>query len=273
MEISTFDLLLLFVLSLVLALMIGMNVVYVVNEKLSNIQVNMPKTTHGECRPVINLRLQDGKLLRVDDSNIENGNSNGNGNNNIEGFETTDHHSVDRRTTFGPLEVSTSLVSLDKISADDIGTNAMDDFDDPLAMKADMTGGIGSKYTTRYDTNVQNGFIPNDKYNHTKRLEQGYVDGMKDIIEYPGYNDMVSYTDIAKNSCRYVFGDDSRRRVKVSPDLSVNCKDKRTFEQGKINRTNFPVFMPDGSVVNKNVNLYVPHTYFCLLYTSDAADD
>ena len=80
MEISTFDLLLLFVLSLVLALMIGMNVVYVVNEKLSNIQVNMPKTTHGECRPVINLRLQDGKLLRVDDSNIENGNSNGNNN-------------------------------------------------------------------------------------------------------------------------------------------------------------------------------------------------
>jgi hypothetical protein len=59
MDISSFDLLLLFLLSLVLALIIGINVIYVVNYKLSDVEINVPS-----C-PAPNVIIQTDNNLRL----------------------------------------------------------------------------------------------------------------------------------------------------------------------------------------------------------------
>lgn len=53
MEIETFDILLLFILALALALIIGINVLYVVDKKLGDVQINVPACPKPSCpRPV-----------------------------------------------------------------------------------------------------------------------------------------------------------------------------------------------------------------------------
>lgn len=115
MDISAFDLLLLFILAMVLALIIGLNVIFVIDKKLSDVVINVPK-----C-PIPNIILQtDDKMIKGKiisnniNENYKNENYNNEGFNNIEGFETM--NTSKNNNNLGGYSNNSVLLSDGKIS-------------------------------------------------------------------------------------------------------------------------------------------------------------
>jgi hypothetical protein len=70
MDINTFDILLLFILAIAVSLIIGFNVMFIVNKKLSDIKINIPACS----RPNVYIKSENGYLTKVEVDDVERGN-------------------------------------------------------------------------------------------------------------------------------------------------------------------------------------------------------
>lgn len=82
MNISTFDILLLFLLAIVVSMIVGTNVMYVIDKKMSDISINIPDRQYPQ--PNIFIQTEDGKVKRV--SMTINDSVNSSQNNQVERF-------------------------------------------------------------------------------------------------------------------------------------------------------------------------------------------
>lgn len=69
MDIGTFDIILLFILAIVVSMIIGLNVIYIIDKKLGNIQINVPKTNSPNVVVKIN-KESNGIIRNVNVNNV-----------------------------------------------------------------------------------------------------------------------------------------------------------------------------------------------------------
>jgi hypothetical protein len=70
MNINTFDILLLFILAITVSLIIGFNVMFIVNKKLSDIKINIPACP----KPNIYIKSENGYLSKIEVDNVKRNN-------------------------------------------------------------------------------------------------------------------------------------------------------------------------------------------------------
>ena len=67
MNINTFDILLLFILAITVSLIIGFNVMFIVNKKLSDIKINIPTCP----KPNVYIKSENGYLTKIEVDNVK----------------------------------------------------------------------------------------------------------------------------------------------------------------------------------------------------------
>ena len=67
MNINTFDIILLFILAITVSLIIGFNVMFIINKKLSDIKINIPMCP----KPNVYIKSENGYLTKIEVDNVK----------------------------------------------------------------------------------------------------------------------------------------------------------------------------------------------------------
>jgi hypothetical protein len=258
MEMNMTDILLLFILCIVAALIIAINLIYVVDKKLNDVQINVPpavcptpniyiKGINGEINKV-NVKTSNHaptKKQIVKYSPLNNDNYQKSNEQNIERYETVEKSNEGRNSQY----LKTNLTDLPLVITGGVNSVAnlgIAGYDFP-------TGNIQSPYN-----DLKN------RFQTTILLKQGYNDSGSNkpntgnSIMYPSADDVVRYNG---PGC---FQDLDTRNIRKVIDNDINkpmCLSNMT--PGAINKIKTK-FMEGEKIIDQEVDLYVPEVYMGL---------
>lgn len=270
MEIKTFDILLLFILAITVALIIGINVIYVIDKKLSDIKINVPPCP----APNVYVRTPSGILTKVEVDHIDRSN--------------LDRMIVDNRTEIPRNNIMNETVNrripyqqpkVKKPTNDPIPNTkipigcdrTIHSHTDNRRINNGNMGSLGSvKAIEGFESVQKSNDGPNAKplvVNDNGKLEkvllrQGYstagsdTNNTGDKITYPDSSSVVRYS---QPGCYRDLNTASVRRVSVNKINQPNCKLQAT--DGKMNNYKTGFVTASGNIVNQNVDFYIPRVY------------
>lgn len=274
MEIETFDILLLFTLALALAMIIGINVLYIVDKKLGDVQINVPACPKPFCpRPVCPTPICSPKKMS----------------NNV--AHTTPHTTskslndhIQKKVPDTIHKVSTKYTSKDGRCTVDLNKSF------PMVSKKDNIRGDGENVESFEDVTKSNEDGNNIQYLGTNQtvlpmvitqdstpttrntilLKQGYnkTGGDKpnvgNDITYPSADDVVRYRG---PGCYQNIDTKNIRKLKID---DVNNKTRRPYTDGSVREDSYNQiksgFMTPSSndpdrIVQQDIRFYVPRVY------------
>jgi hypothetical protein len=257
MELTTLDILILFTLAIAISLVIAINVIYVVDKKLNDIQIKIPTCPKPYCpRPICPSLLQSNSnstelsdLYKIQNKNIS------------EHFNNDLVEPPDR--DFASKRASNEAITLNSY-ADQI-QHKLNDKKLPKSIAQIHLGNPSIKTETQKFIQNESHILPT---NHDLLLKQGYKDNtsiaaINEAIERPIADDIVSYND---NGCYNHVHDNTVRNVKAIPFTPHTCRpytdaivegDTNTI---KINFTS-PMSNRSNAVKSTTINFYVPKLY------------
>lgn len=239
MDLHTFDILMLFLLAVALAMAMGIGIVYFVDKKLSDVQINVPACPRPICPKPTCYPSE--------------------GNNNNEVVDNT--FKDDNNENFQMMATNSALAKNDGVNMDSDYTEIYED------------GIPFSNPTNPNGTSIPPMVLTQDSDSKTTKtilLRQGYSSippdsqNKGDNITYPSADDVVRY-----NGDGCFKGQDMRyiRKMEAKDLVTKSCRpytDLKTKE-GSINNKKLKM-MTAGSnsanyVVEENINFYVPRLY------------
>lgn len=270
MEIKTFDILLLFILAITVALIIGINVIYVVDKKLSDIKINVPPCPV----PNVYIRTPSGMLTKIEVDHIDRSNLDRiivDNRTEIPGNNNTSE-TVNRRIPYQHPKIRKPIndpIPNIKIPIG-YGRTIHSHTDNRRINNGDMGTSQPVKAFEGFESVQKSNDGPNAKplvVNDNGKLEkvllrQGYsTDGNDtnntgDKITYPDSSSIVRYS---QPGCYRDLNTASVRRVSVDNINKPNCKLQAT--DGKMNNYKTGFMTACGNIVNQNVDFYIPRVY------------
>jgi len=241
MEINTFDILLLFILAIAVSLIIGINILYVVDKKMSDIKINIP-----QCPvPELHVHTENGYIRKV---NVE--------------MKPVKQKEIVQNKQYEGFDVMKSTES-SKIGNDDtdqIYVSARSDSFPvpPLNTMRSYDQGQGIIPLT-----INNHVMAGDNKERTIILRQGYQSTGSDT---PNTGDQITYpraADIVRYNGRGCFqGTDVKHIRKIEIDEKANqpkCNPNVIKDSNNEIKSGF--MTADGKIVNHDIRFYVPSTY------------
>lgn len=237
-DIKTFDIVLFFILAITVSLIIGINVLYVVDKKLSDIKINVPPCP----TPNIYIQSANGQNKKIDVSNVEMKSSNNYpsviNNKKIEGFG-----------------------NIGNIAKSNNDINEL-----PLAVM-NVKNGHENQILLRQGYNSSGSDLSNT-FSQTKPISST-GDNVNDMVRYPRASDVVRYSDTV---C-YKGGEPQHiRQLELRNTENQQNKD-RPLKRSNVEICNDQVYRSDlnniktgfinasGETVAHNIDFYVPNTY------------
>lgn len=212
MNISAFDILLLFLLAIVVSMIVSTNVMYMIEKKMSDISINIPE--HQYPQPNIFIQTENGKVRRV--------------------MMTTDDQTIFQNEN-NQIEQFNGLIAKDNVS-DSLTDN-----------------GIRST-VVETDTNKPRLFLRQGY--HTSPSERNFVN-RGDAIMNPRHDDILRYNG---PGCYENLEKKGIRKVQlVNKPNQQRCEDK--LYPAAVNTVRTQTMTAGGTIVDKNVNFYIPYTY------------
>lgn len=239
MEISKFDILILFILAIALALIIGANIIYLVNKKLNDIQINVPACPI----PVCNCPTSNNTSLLAEPNNVQeliesqNRIDNYSESESLNASETVESFSPNTTATSDTVNTSNNNIDInnDKVRQRPVIVTADSS---PIKKKALL---------------FKQGYTINNEKSPNFQDKITYPDA-DDILRYNGYG---CYKNIDTKNIRKV----------TAKDINIgSCRPYtgKTVE-GSINTVDASFFSPMTNEVNdiksSNIQFYVPKLY------------
>lgn len=269
MEIKTFDILLLFTLAITVALIIGINVIYVVDKKLSDIKINVPPCPS----PNVYIKSSSGLLTKVEVDHIDRSASK------MKIVENRNQSTIPHHETIPmshiPIPVSKPRQHYDSLPNPPINVAPgyqIHSHGDNRRINNNIhdTQGIVSAPIEGFDSVGKSSGRLNDLplvVNNGGDLEkmmlrQGYHSTGNDNpntgnnISYPDSSDIVRYSEPGHYKNVKTNG---IRRVNVSK-LNQPIS-KLTARDGQVNNIKSGFMTASGHVVDQNIDFYIPRTY------------
>lgn len=231
MDIKTFDIILLFILAITVALIIGFNVLYVIDKKMSNVKINIPP-----C-PVPNVYIKSplGKLIKVDVDNLERDDIN---NNSI----TNTNNIPNRKIKIAPNKFIQSHTMNRRSNNESFNSKKIEGFETVNKDKLPLVVNENGK-------------------NKKVELKQGYNSTGSDTpntgnkITYPKARDIVRYNN---HGCYKNIKTNELKKITTKTNAPV-CN--KSVEDNKINNIKTGFIGADGKIVGQSIDFYIPRTY------------
>jgi hypothetical protein len=263
MDLKTFDIILLFILAITVSLIIGFNVVYLVDKKIGDITINVPKPV---CpTPNIVIKAFDGSFSKIpikyvgEVSNNPNSNNskNSNNSNNLNKPYVENFTSLEKNRDDGGNLISATIKSGTEREQLQLSTGYSDYSDSDYYGYVDDTDYSGSNFSNDSSIDASmSGYIGSSNsmgsatgpVNESTRIANKMMYPRDDnIIRYDGTG---CYSGITNNT------------IKKKVDNKKNeplCRS--SVKTDKINNVKTGIISASGEVVLNNINFYVPKTY------------
>jgi hypothetical protein len=270
MEINTFDILLLFILAITVALIIGMNVIYIVDKKMSDIRINVPPCP----TPNVYIKSQNGIFSKIDVDNVDR-----NTIINLANVKNTTkianqdklhlNQLTDQRTkqikSNPNIVQNNSLIRLpggNTINKHTMNRRSNDQDQTDLIDSNKRIEGFGTMEKSDEMPNAIPLVINQGHDKETVILKQGYNSSgadkpnIGDDITYPDGNDIVRYNG---PGCYENLDTKQIRRVNINRTRGPICR--ATLREGSVNNIKSGFMTAGGDIINQNIDFYVPRTY------------
>lgn len=269
MELKLFDILLLLVLAIAIALIIGMNVLYVVDKKLSDVKINVPPCPAPKCPvPNVYIKTNDNQIYKVETEMINNNinkkvydglpqkyttmNSRSNDGLLLNQKNVVASNPQEMQNNEKKIEGYVNTVAVNNVNKSNEDSNEINDTGNPYSVKNTIVNKDTLPLVITAD---------NDK--KKLLLRQGYNAAADEKpnrgqdIMYPRATDILRY-----NGQGCYLGTDNRniRKVKtVEKSFQPQCQASISTDQ--TNRYKMSYIDANGIVTDRNVSVYVPTLY------------
>ncbi len=246
MEINTFDILLLFILAVAISLIIGINVLYVVDKKMSDIKINIP-----QCPiPELHVHTENGYVRKV---NVE-----------MKAVKPREIIKLNKQNLSSVEPFTDIMKSKDPAK---IGNDDTEQIYVPAKTSAFPVPPLLNRQTSSgaLPLTINNHVMSGDNKEQTIILRQGYESTGSD---YPNTGDQITYpraADIVRYNGRGCYQDvDTKHIRKIQIDEKKNyptCKPGLGVVKNANNEIRSGFMTAGGNIVNHDIRFFVPNVY------------